>query len=114
MGSKERQKIDEILQNLPANKRLFRINAGNAWTGKLLKRDRKHIILANPRVFHGAPNGWPDLCGFESIEVTPDMIGKKIAIFVGEEIKVTGRMSDVQQNFKSLVEAMGGRFEVIS
>jgi len=113
LGFKEKERINQILHNLPKNKRLFRINAGNAWTGKLLKRDMNHIVLGNPRVFHGAPNGFPDLCGFESIEITEDMVGQHIAVFVGEEIKVTGKLSPAQINFKTIVESLGGIFRVI-
>ena len=35
------------------------------------------------------PKGTPDLIGFDSIIITPDMVGKRAAIFVGTELKST-------------------------
>jgi hypothetical protein len=35
------------------------------------------------------PKGTPDLIGFDSIIITPDMVGKRVAVFVGTELKAT-------------------------
>ena len=113
MAKQERKIIDDILSTLPENKRLFRINAGMAWAGGIVRQDRNNIILRNQRPFHGAPKGWPDLAGWETIEITSDMIGQKIAVFVAEEVKATGSLSNEQENFKNTLEKMGGIFRII-
>lgn len=112
MSQPEKVIINRILSTLPENKRLFRINSGMGWTGKFLLKDRRRGVIENPRPLHAAPKGWPDLCGWETITVTPDMVGRQLAIFVGEEVKATGRLSREQKKFKELLERMGGIFRV--
>lgn len=113
MGQKERDLINERLLSLPENTRLFRINCGMAWAGKIVKRTPGMLILQNPRPFYGAPNGWSDLAGWETITITPEMVGQKIAVFLFEEVKATGNLSTDQKKFQSVLEKMGGIFRVI-
>lgn len=110
MGVKERNLINEYLLNLPENVRMFRTNSGMAWAGKSTLKGEFRIIK-NARPFHGMPEGWPDITGWTTIEITPDMIGQKIAIFSVVEVK-TGRLklSDKQNKFKDLIQRMGGIF----
>jgi hypothetical protein len=110
---KEREKINEILANLSPSERLFRINAGTGWQGKIIEHSRSIIVLANPRPLHAAPKDWPDLCGWETIEITPEMVGQKIAVFKGVEVKISGRLTPGQRKFGELIERMGGIFQVI-
>jgi hypothetical protein len=112
MAQKESSKIKEILLSLPQNKRLFRINSGTGWAGNFIWRDRKSGVIENPRPLKAAPKGWPDLCGWEEIEITSDMVGQKVAVFVGEEVKVTGQLTKEQKLFGELLERMGGIFRV--
>lgn len=114
MGTKARKIQNEVLQNLPSNKRLFAINAGMGWQGELVRRDGNLVILKNPRPLHAAPKGWPDLCGWETIEVTEEMVGQKLAVFVGEEIKAgSDTMKPAQKKFRDLLEKMGGIFRIV-
>lgn len=124
MGAPERKLINETLKNLPENKRLFRINAGTGWTCSPsdMIHVRKamtipvfpgYIVMRKPRIFHGAPNGWPDLAGWETVEITPEMVGQKIAVFIAEEVKATGGLSDIQKMFRDTLEKMGGVFRVV-
>lgn len=113
MSNLERQKINERLSTLDENERLFRINAGSGWAGEIIKRTPEFIILGKYRRFHGAPKGWPDLAGWETVTVTPEMIGHKIAVFVGEEVKITGKLNKYQEMFRGVIEEMGGIFRVI-
>jgi hypothetical protein len=108
----ERDKTNEILADLPENKRLFRINAGLGWTGTVMQRRGNMLVLQDPRPLHAAPQGWPDLVGWETIEITPDMVGQLIAVFIGEEVKVTGKLSEQQSRFGALLKRMGGIFRV--
>lgn len=89
--------------------RLFRINAGMGWTGKVARRTRTSILLANPRPFHGAQEGYADLTGWTSITITPDMVGRKVAVFTAIEVKAPGGRERRQQaRFREAVARAGG------
>jgi len=113
MASKEREIINKRLASLNENERLFRINAGMGWAGRAVKNGNI-IIIKNPYPLHAAPEGWPDLCGWTTTEITSNMIGQKIAIFTAEEIKATGKLSTAQKRFKKIIECMGGIYQIIS
>jgi len=114
MGAKEKKIIDSILSNLdPGTERMFRFNAGMGWAGEVVKNTHGVMILKNPRVFHGAPTGFPDLAGWKSITITEDMVGHMVAVFVGNEVKATGNPSKAQRAFGELLSRMGGIFKVV-
>lgn len=53
--------------------------------------------------------GSPDLVGWKSVTITPDMVGRRVAVFVGVEAKTpVGRLSDEQRAFLGALEAAGG------
>ena len=86
----EREELRKYLadwQTQNPDGRLFRANSGTAWAGKVLKHAGDLITLKNPRPFHGMPTGTPDLIGWTTREITPDMVGMRIAIFTGIEMK---------------------------
>ena len=89
---------------------LFRANAGTAWTGThISKRPDGKILITNPRPFIGLPEGFPDLFGLKTITITPDMIGRKVAVFTGVEIKTpTGRIRDKQRHMINFMDDAGG------
>jgi hypothetical protein len=109
MGKPERDLINDYLSNLPENVRMFRTNSGMAWAGKSTLKGEFRIIK-NARPFHGLPEGFPDLCGWTEIEITPDMIGQKIAVFTTVEVKATGKIKpeSKQGKFRDLILRMGG------
>lgn len=110
MGAKEKNLINEYLLNLPENVRMFRTNSGMAWAGKSVKKG-DITAIKNARPFHGMPEGWPDLTGWTEIEITPDMVGQKIAVFSVVEVKTGSlKLTDKQNRFKELILKMGGRF----
>jgi hypothetical protein len=113
MGHKERDLISERLAHLAPNERLFRINAGMGWAGRAVRVGDK-VVIKNPYPLHAAPEGWPDLCGWRSVTITPDMVGQTVAVFVGEEVKATGKASARQSAFGDLIKRMGGIFRIIS
>lgn len=114
MGQKEKELIDEVLRGLGPDTRLFRLNAGTAWQGSSIRREGRFLILSDPRPFHGAPEGFPDLAGWTSVVLTPDMVGQTLAVFTGVEVKTAGvRMSREQGIFRRVLEGMGGRFKII-
>ncbi len=113
MGQKERDIINDRLAHLAPNERLFRINAGMGWAGKAVRKG-DIIVIKNPYPLHAAPEGWGDLTGWTSIDVTPEMTGRRLAVFTMEEAKATGRLSDEQLAFKEIIERMGGLFRIIA
>ncbi len=91
------------------NVRVFRNNTGMAWQGQSVKKGSL-LIIQNPRPLHaGLCEGSSDLIGWASVEITPDMVGRKIAIFTAIEVKTaTGRSSPEQRNFIQQVQQAGG------
>ena len=109
---KESERIREILAGLTPDQRLFRVNSGMGWAGKLVSRTPDILVLHKPRPLHAAPEGWPDLCGWTEVEITPDMVGQRVAVFTGVEVKVTGKLSKSQAKFRDIITRMGGIFRV--
>ena len=57
----------------------------------------------------GLAKGSSDLIGFKTIEVTPDMIGQKLAVFTSIEVKTAkGKLTPMQHNWLSCVSKAGG------
>lgn len=72
--------------------RLFRNNVGEAWVGKVIYHDAFKAIIENPfRVAYGLAPGSSDLIGWRSLLVTPEMIGRRVAVFASLEAKRPGR-----------------------
>jgi hypothetical protein len=78
--------------------------------GVVIAEDNGKIILGNARrIRFGLHEGSADLIGWKSIKITPDMVGKKIAVFLSAEIKGPhGRMSEEQNNWMAQVLVAGG------
>jgi hypothetical protein len=90
------QQIRAALGRLPGV-RIFRNNVGSAETS-----DGRFIQF-------GLCKGSSDLIGWTSVEITPDMIGQRVAIFTALEVKAgRGRASGVQQAFINRIEQDGG------
>ena len=78
--------------------RLFRNNVGVAWQGRMLKNNRGTVILENARPLHaGLMKGSADLIGWQSVEITHEMVGKRIAIFTSVEVKGKGTRTTPEQ-----------------
>ncbi|ECB1886212.1 hypothetical protein EVG80_15315 [Salmonella enterica subsp. enterica serovar Mississippi] len=102
---------------------LFRVNTGRAWLSNLGPRgcykqaDGSVIVdaarsialgFSNPA---GEPiNGTADLNGWTTVEITPEMVGRKVAIFTSVETKRTegGRVSAEQKNWHDQITRAGG------
>lgn len=61
---------------------------------------------------YGLCKGSSDLIGWTTIEVTPEMVGKKIAVFTAIEVKTTDSLRKEQKDFLNLVEQSGGIADV--
>jgi hypothetical protein len=120
MNSEETNIVRKIMLRLSKNPnvRIFRNNIGNAWIGKSVRFTQKQTVSVNPgdvliyqgRFFSaGLCVGSSDLIGFKSVVITPEMVGKKIAVFLAPEVKTsTGKASQEQVNFLNMVNSMGG------
>jgi hypothetical protein len=69
--------------------------------------------LPDPRtgrlVTFGLAKGSADLIGWRTITVTPEMVGRRLAVFCSIEIKTpTGRLRPEQQAWLGVVQGAGG------
>lgn len=89
------------------NKRVFRNNVGVA-----VAYDFKNKKVVEPvRVIeYGLCKGSSDLIGWKSVEITQEMIGKRVAIFTAIETKRPNmsKTSEEQNNFIAAVQNAGG------
>jgi hypothetical protein len=78
-------------------RRLFRMHVG------------VYRALHSDEFIHIGTPGMSDLCGLQSVTITPDMVGRQVAVFVALEVKsATGRATANQQDFLHLVRQLGG------
>jgi hypothetical protein len=133
MGELEREVMDRRLRDLgcvgPGCKESpfhrFRINAGMAWVANKEDTYRPSkptvvriypgdVVLHRARPFFGAPPGWGDLTGWDSVIIGPEDVGQRRAIFALDEAKTPNvRMSKEQRDIRELVRRWGGRYEEI-
>lgn len=90
---------------------LWRNNRGKAWLGDKYEMLRNRCVLvhnARPVEF-GLTNGASDLVGLHQVTITPEMIGRTIAVFSAAEVKRPGvTVPDHQQHFIDFVRGFGG------
>lgn len=92
------------------NAKIFRNNVGVGWQGKSYKRPNGDLVIENPRPLHaGLCVGSSDLIGWRSVVVTPEMVGKRLAVFTAVEVKQPKKKpTEAQSNFINLVLSQGG------
>ena len=97
--------------------RLFRQNVGRGWVGNSTPfRSRQTItvgpgdvLVRNARpLIAGLCPGSSDLIGWRSVEITPEMVGKRIAVFAALEVKDRGKLTTEQANFLRVLADAGG------
>jgi len=77
--------------------------------GRLLRNNVGATKIGNRFIEYGLGKGSSDLIGWTTIEITPDMVGQKVAVFTAVEIKtVKDRASKDQINFIEQVHQAGG------
>jgi hypothetical protein len=77
--------------------RMFRNNVG-----ALTTKDGRLVTF-------GLCAGSSDLIGFQSVTITPEMVGQKVAIFTAIEVKTDkGKVSPAQTKFVEMVRKHGG------
>lgn len=98
--------------------RMFRNNVAVGYTGnaKIIQHactvnvNKGDILIYQGRILHaGLCKGSSDLIGLHTVTVTPQMVGKQVAIFTAVEVKTaSGRASEEQINFINMVNKNGG------
>ena len=111
----EKHLLNKILLALPEDCRLFRNNVGTGWAGGPITKTPNSnggidVLVRNARPLRaGLVKGSGDLIGWTTVEITPEMVGKKIAVFTSLEAKVKKtRKSPGQINFAEKVQNSGG------
>ena len=85
--------------------RIFNNPVGSGWVGKMPNNLR--------RIRFGLCPGSADLIGLRSVLVTPDMVGKRVAIFVALEVKDKTHARANQRAFRDTVASLGGIAAVV-
>jgi len=103
--------------------RLYKNVGGNFWQGTAVtnasilskvsailgKLARFTILLYPRRVKAGLVTGAADRIGFHQITITPEMVGKTVAVFAAIELKtVDGSATPEQKQFLKVIQDMGG------
>lgn len=84
----------------------YRLSRNQRYRGQIVSGGNITNAWADCGVFG---DGGSDLIGYRIIEVTPDMVGKKMALFVAIETKIHGgARSKEQKNFIERVQQDGG------
>lgn len=101
--------------------RLFRRNTGVGWIGRSKKFSKREQIWVGPgdvliqqaRPFHAGEVGQYDTYGWDSVVVTPDMVGQTVAVHVEIEIKYgADRESTEQKSWGAFCKQQGVRVGV--
>jgi hypothetical protein len=90
--------------------RLFRNTVGSGWVGPFINMGDGTVLITRPsRITFGLGEGTSDLIGWREVVVTPDMVGKTVALFTAVEGKA-GRKKPTpeQRDFLTLVREVGG------
>lgn len=91
---------------------VFRNEVGEGWffppyTKEFYKEDARYLR-------YGLAPDTPDAFGFQSLIITQEMVGQRIAQAIGYEFKTGDAVQTVgQKNFQKVLESMGGRYKVI-
>lgn len=89
--------------------RVFRNNTASGWAGQSKQQGPNRLVFNAFPLQAGLCKGSSDIIGFHSVTVTPEMVGKTVAIFAAVEVKTpTGRATPEQENFIAQINAFGG------
>lgn len=76
---------------------------------RLFNNDNGFATLKDSsNIRYGLSPSSPDLIGWRTIKITPEMVNKEIAIFVGAEVKIPHKNATPdQQRFLDMLTSMG-------
>ncbi len=103
------QRLIQLELNTPTG-RMWRNSVGAAWHGRTFTIVDGRLVSGTARhVTYGLVPGSSDLIGPQSIEITPAMVGRRVAVFTAIETKTKkGRLSDAQRRFIDTMIELGG------
>lgn len=103
--------------------RLFRNNTAKAWAGKIFRSPMPCSVRIEPSdvvvrnafpIEAGLCKGSSDLIGWQTIVITQEMVGRKIAVFTAVEVKYgSTTTTEDQSNFIEKVTSAGGYGKII-
>lgn len=95
--------------------RLFRNNVGIGLQGSDVSWTGTAAFVKNAKYIRfGLCVGSSDLIGWQTVTITPDMVGKDIAQFVALEVKdKRGRVTKDQKQWLAIAESMGAKAAVV-
>lgn len=106
-----------------AGRVVWRNTVAQGWAGKseVLYPGQRYVARGGERLVHdpypikaGLCVGSGDIIGITRVVVTPDMVGKTVAVFSSWEVKSgTGRPTKEQVHFVRFVRESGGIAEVV-
>ena len=89
--------------------RLYRNNVGMAYAGRAEREGGAVYIAHASTVRYGLEVGSADLIGYRMVTITPDMVGRKLAVFASVECKDDkGRAKPEQEAWLAQIKAAGG------
>lgn len=112
---KEKQLI-EAIHNAYRPAKLFRNDNGTAFAGgKSVRMSGGRILLTGAsRISYGLMPGSADLIGWTPVVITPDMVGKTVAVFTSIEAKTENdKIRDDQIRWYKNIEKAGGRALIV-
>lgn len=107
--------VNEITNKLLTKRpKMFRNDCGMGYVGGKIKYINSGFIIINPkRITYGLQKGSSDYIGWTTIKITPDMVGKNIAVFTSCEIKTKNdKLTKEQKTWNKIVKQDGGIAEV--
>lgn len=113
-----KESVKKILAKLP-NVKLFVNPSGNGYVGQIKNNQSGLITLINFRRIQfglGAHKGSSDFIGWQTVKITPDMVGENFARFLSVETKAPGKLSNTsneQELWIAMVNRSGGKALVI-
>jgi hypothetical protein len=125
MGRVETSTLKRRWEDIAAlGAKVFRLNSGKAWAGKGERLPDGAVLIRQPQFIlaglggpeNEAIEGPPDLFGWTSIVVTPEMVGMTLAVTTGFEIKREdgkGTTSKGQKTFHAALARDGGIVGVV-
>lgn len=114
MGWRETDTINRWLKRWNRWGIMFRVHVGTYWAGRVVKRwssgGVQYVTLAAAQTVQMGVTGQSDYNGWHSMVITPDMVGRTVAVYVAMEGKAgeRGVLSDAQRRHLEVVKKAGG------
>ena len=114
MGWQETDVLNKWLKRWTRWGRFFRVHVGQYWAGRVVKKWTRggvqYVTLMAAQPIQMGVKGQGDYNGWHSIVITPDMVGRTVAVYVAVEGKNgdAGRVSDDQARHLEIVRQAGG------